>query len=84
MLTLSTPSDQLMKELADEHEKAKYWLKKHYGGEQGYEAMRDLPTEEVEIETPVAPAKANQWSPTFCRLRESQKKNFCKKRFHLK
>ena len=41
MLTLSTPSDQLMKELADEHEKAKYWLKKHYGGEQGYEAMRD-------------------------------------------
>ena len=41
MVNLSTPSDLLMKELSAEYDKAKYWLIKHFGGEKGYEEMRD-------------------------------------------
>lgn len=41
MVNLSTPSDQLLKELCYDYEKALYWLKKHFGGEKGYEDMRD-------------------------------------------
>ncbi len=41
MVNLSTPSDQLLRELRYDYEKALYWLKKHFGGEKGYEDMRD-------------------------------------------
>jgi len=41
MINLSTPSDELMKTIRIEHNKALYWLKRHYGGEIGYEKMRD-------------------------------------------
>lgn len=45
MVNLSTPSDLLMKELSAEYDKAKYWLIKHFGGEKGYEEMRDMAVE---------------------------------------
>ena len=41
MINLSTPGDELMKTIKIEHNKALYWLKRHYGGEIGYEKMRD-------------------------------------------
>lgn len=41
MINLSTPSDELMKIIRIEHNKALYWLKRHYGGDAGYEKMRD-------------------------------------------
>lgn len=41
MINLSTPSDELWRVLLDEHDKAIYWMKKHFGGEKRYEQMRD-------------------------------------------
>lgn len=41
MINLSTPSEELWRVLVDEHEKAIYWMKKKFGGEQRYEMMRD-------------------------------------------
>ena len=41
MINLNTPSDELWNTLSDEHEKAKYWMIKQFGGEKRYEAMRD-------------------------------------------
>lgn len=41
MINLSTPSDDLWRVLLDEHDKAIYWMKKHFGGEKRYEMMRD-------------------------------------------
>ena len=36
MINLSTPSDELWRVLLDEHDKAIYWMKKHFGGEKRY------------------------------------------------
>lgn len=41
MLTIKTPTDQILQELKEEEPKAKYWLKKQFHGERGYEAMRN-------------------------------------------
>lgn len=41
MINLTTPSEELWNTLSNEHQKAKYWLIKQFGGEKRYEAMRD-------------------------------------------
>ena len=41
MINLQTKSDELWRVLPEEHDKAIYWLKKHFGGEERYEKMRD-------------------------------------------
>lgn len=41
MINLSTPSDELWRVLMTEHDKAVYWMKKHFGTEKRYEQMRD-------------------------------------------
>lgn len=41
MINLNTPSGELWNTLSEEHEKAKYWMIKQFGGEKRYEAMRD-------------------------------------------
>lgn len=41
MINLSTSSDELWRVLPEEHDKAVYWMKKHFGGEKSYEKMRD-------------------------------------------
>lgn len=41
MLQLKTSSEELWRVLPEEHDKAIYWLKKHFGGEERYEKMRD-------------------------------------------
>lgn len=41
MINLSTSSDELWRVLPEEHDKAIYWMKKHFGGELRYEKMRD-------------------------------------------
>lgn len=39
MVNLSTPSEQMLKELLADAEKAEYWLRKHYHGDKGYDRM---------------------------------------------
>ena len=41
MINLKTNSKELWRVLPEEHDKALYWLKKHFGGEERYEMMRD-------------------------------------------
>ena len=41
MVNLSTPSEQLLKELSQDFDKALYWHKKHYGGEKKYSQFQD-------------------------------------------
>lgn len=41
MVNLTTSSDELWRVLPEEHDKAIYWLKKHFRGEERYEKMRD-------------------------------------------
>lgn len=41
MITLSTPSQQLIDELIADEKKAHFWLKKHYHGDKGYDKMRN-------------------------------------------
>ncbi len=41
MINLKTNSKELWRVLPEEHDKALYWLKKHFGGEDRYEMMRD-------------------------------------------
>ena len=41
MINLSTPSEELWETLEREYGKAKYWMIKHFGGEESYERMRD-------------------------------------------
>lgn len=41
MINLSTSSDELWRVLITEHDKAVYWMKKHFGTEKRYEQMRD-------------------------------------------
>lgn len=42
MINLSSKAEDLMRELREDHEKALFWLKKHWHGEKGYGRMRDL------------------------------------------
>ena len=41
MINLKTSSEELWRVLPEEHDKAIYWMKKHFGGEARYEKMRD-------------------------------------------
>lgn len=41
MINLHTPSEQIMKELFEDEQKAFYWLRKSYHGDKSYERMRD-------------------------------------------
>ena len=41
MVNLSTVPDVMVREIIADRAKASYWLKKHFGGEKGYEKMRD-------------------------------------------
>lgn len=41
MINLKTSSEELWRVLPEEHDKAIYWMKKHFGGETRYERMRD-------------------------------------------
>lgn len=41
MINIKTNSEELWRVLPEEHDKALYWLKKHFGGEARYEQMRD-------------------------------------------
>lgn len=55
MINLSTPSDELWRVLLEENPKAIYWLKKHFGGDEKYEKMRDkLLRECVRVSKPIA------------------------------
>jgi hypothetical protein len=56
MINLSTPSEQLLKELLSDTVKAEYWLKKQYHGEKGYQRMLD------ELELKCAKTRKNQKS----------------------
>ena len=41
MITLNSPSRQIVDELLEEQTKAQFWLKKHYHGDKGYDKMRE-------------------------------------------
>ena len=41
MINLSTPTDIMLREMMADKQKSVYWLKKQFGGEKGYEKMRD-------------------------------------------
>lgn len=41
MITTTSPSDQILAEMRDEHKRATYWMRKHFGGDKKYEKMRD-------------------------------------------
>ena len=41
MITLKTPTKEVIKELHEEEDKAIFWLKKHYHGQKGYERMQE-------------------------------------------
>jgi len=56
MVNLSTPSEQMVKELLTDTVKAEYWLRKQYHGEKGYQRMID------ELEIKCAKTRKNQKS----------------------
>ena len=41
MITTFASSEQILSEMRDEHSRAIYWMKKHFGGDKKYEKMRD-------------------------------------------
>lgn len=41
MITTTTPSDQILAEMRDEHRRVIYWMRKQFGGDKKYEKMRD-------------------------------------------
>lgn len=50
MVTLSTPANEMVKELLEEKEKALYWFLKHFHGEKGYDKMVDALEQKAWIE----------------------------------
>jgi len=50
MLTLTSPTNQILRELKDEESKSLYWLKKQFHGERGYALMQDELTERAKLE----------------------------------
>ena len=41
MITVTSPTEQILKELNEEESKAIYWMKKQFHGERGYDRMQD-------------------------------------------
>lgn len=86
MITLSTPTKDIIKELHEEEDKAVFWLKKHYHGQKGYEQMCERLKEKCEytfkdqrsdIVEYISP-KGNRWMAfTNCRYHYSINKGYC-------
>lgn len=74
MISLSTPPEEILKELFAEEQKAVFWLKKYYHGDKGYEKMRDglivkcLKTEKTAISDVVEyiSPNGNRWMAFEC------------------